>query len=272
MEGNFSFKELYDVTIKSTYPIEVDGYTFEPGEVIAMFDKIALADFKEDKQFITAHGGYQDAPRVFWETTKDVRVSFSQGVFSKTQYALLNNARLLRKDNTDGITVSRRDRLETDENGAVELTEMPNDWNKVFVRCATDGVKMKWENDNGKSLIIYDYSDEDKPIPYLDVIIDYTYNYESDSISVMQIGKALTNGFLQFEGKTRVKDDVTGHNVTALIRIPKLKLTSQLSLRLGQGANPVVGYFNGLIVPTGSKGEATLEIIYLDDDIDADIM
>ena len=77
MEGEFSFKELYDVVLKATYSIEIDGFTFEPGEVIASFDKIALADFKEDKTFITAHGGYQNAARVTWESTKDVRVNFS---------------------------------------------------------------------------------------------------------------------------------------------------------------------------------------------------
>jgi hypothetical protein len=74
--SEFSFSELYDVSLKATYPIEIDGYKFEPGEVIAMFDKIAIADFREDKSFITAHGGFQDATRIVWESTKDVRVNF----------------------------------------------------------------------------------------------------------------------------------------------------------------------------------------------------
>jgi hypothetical protein len=36
----FGLKELTDLTLKATYPIEIAGRTFEPGEVIARFDKI----------------------------------------------------------------------------------------------------------------------------------------------------------------------------------------------------------------------------------------
>jgi hypothetical protein len=40
MENEIGFKELYDVSLKATYPIEVDGETIEVGETIAHFDKI----------------------------------------------------------------------------------------------------------------------------------------------------------------------------------------------------------------------------------------
>jgi len=36
----FGLKELYEVTIRTTYPIEVSGRTLASGEVIAAFDKI----------------------------------------------------------------------------------------------------------------------------------------------------------------------------------------------------------------------------------------
>ena len=49
------------------------------------------------------------------------------------------------------------------------------------------------------------------------------------------------NGFLELEGKTRVKDDTSGLITTGIIKIPKLKLMSGLSIRLGAQANPVVG-------------------------------
>ena len=43
-----NFKELYEVTLKATYPIEVNGRTIEIGETIALFDRIQLANFADD--------------------------------------------------------------------------------------------------------------------------------------------------------------------------------------------------------------------------------
>jgi hypothetical protein len=40
MNNEFGLKELYSVVLKATYPIEIGGRIFEPGEVIARFDKI----------------------------------------------------------------------------------------------------------------------------------------------------------------------------------------------------------------------------------------
>jgi hypothetical protein len=45
MNNEFGLKELYDLTLKATYPIEMQGRIFEPGEVIARFDKIQIANF-----------------------------------------------------------------------------------------------------------------------------------------------------------------------------------------------------------------------------------
>lgn len=40
-----SFKELYDVVLKSTLPIEIGKRKIAPGEVIAAFDTIQLSNF-----------------------------------------------------------------------------------------------------------------------------------------------------------------------------------------------------------------------------------
>jgi hypothetical protein len=37
---NLGFKELYDVSLKATYSMELDGRTIESGETIAVFDRI----------------------------------------------------------------------------------------------------------------------------------------------------------------------------------------------------------------------------------------
>ena len=40
MEQSIGFKELYEVSLKATYPIEVNGEAIEIGETIAVFDSI----------------------------------------------------------------------------------------------------------------------------------------------------------------------------------------------------------------------------------------
>ena len=76
--------------------------------------------------------------------------------------------------------------------------------------------------------------------PYQDIIVDYWYNYTNKS-TTMIVGRPLTNGYLSLTGKTRVKDEVTGQVKTGIINIPKLKLMSDLSMRLGDNATPIMG-------------------------------
>ena len=72
MNTKFGLKELYDLSLKATYPIEMDGRTFEPGEVIARFDKIQLANFREITSRVSANGGYGNSTLVVWEDPKEI--------------------------------------------------------------------------------------------------------------------------------------------------------------------------------------------------------
>ena len=77
--------------------------------------------------------------------------------------------------------------------------------------------------------------------------------------------------YVTLEGRTRIKDDITGENHTAIIYIPKLKITSDFNLTLGQNAQPVVGKFSGTALSVGDKKQSrALEIYFLDEDIDRD--
>jgi hypothetical protein len=95
MINEINFKELYEVSLKATYPIEVGGNSIEVGETIASFDKIQIANFQEIKELASTRGGYNNMALIIWETTKEVKISFTQGVFSKRQFALLSNANLI---------------------------------------------------------------------------------------------------------------------------------------------------------------------------------
>ena len=91
----FGLKELYEVVIKTTYPIEVSGKTLETGEVVASFDKIQIANIQEVKDSVAARGGWDNRGLVFWDSTREVHINFSQGIFSKRQFSLMTNAKLI---------------------------------------------------------------------------------------------------------------------------------------------------------------------------------
>lgn len=255
-----SFKVLENVHLKATYDIEVNGIKFNAGESIAVFDKIQLSNFDEIKEYVAARGGYDNRGHVFWETTKSMRFSFTQGIFSKTQFGLLNNAKVISVSNEEPLLITYDDELESDEIGILRPTKTPVD--QIFVYDKESGNKIEVE----PSGIHFKIKE-----PYKDVIMRYRYNYE-DGATVAKIGQQFLQGFLELEGRTRAKDDTSGLITTGIIKIPKLKLMSGLSMRLGAQANPVVGNFNAEGVPTDSRRNSyVMEMYFLNNDIDSDM-
>ena len=87
------------------------------------------------------------------------------------------------------------------------------------------------------------------------------------------MGQREVQSWVILEGKTRFKDDITGKIKTGFICIPKMRITSDLTMTLGDGVTPVMGTFTATAVPVGKKGtKNVMEIFFLDDDIDSDIM
>lgn len=262
MNNEFSLKELYDVRLKATYPIEIGNHKFVPGETIAFFDELTLANFQEIQKVTSANGGYENRGRVFWTSAKEVQIAFHQGIFSRTQFALMSNARLL-KLSEEAIPISCREvhDIEIGGDGKIELRNEP-----VKLFCYDENFDSVDPISCDGRTVSFDSDQEGKTIT-----IDYEYNYVG-GIQKATIGKELISGFISLEGKTRVKDDITGQTRTGIIKIPKLKIMSSLSMVLGTKANPVVGTFQAIGLPVGARGESeVMEIIFLNDDIDADI-
>lgn len=263
MENEFGLKELTDLTLKATYPIEMAGRIFEPGEVIARFDKIQLANFKEITSRVSANGGFDNRPHVIWEDPKEIQLSFTQGIFSARQFALLSNARLVDRQGEEGIIISDHYSGESDEEGKIlvgkkGISDVFVYDAKTYEKIAPKSVDFK----NGEIVIDFGYKD---------VEVDFNYRYYEKVTSCI-LGRKLIQGYLQLEGKSRVKDDITGKTRTAILRIPRLKLVSDLTMRLGREATPVLANFNAIGLPTGERGnKQIMELLFLSDDIDADM-
>lgn len=262
MEYEFSMKELYDVLLKTTSPIEIAGKKYEEGEVLCVFDKVQISNFNELKTRITAHGGFGDRDRVFWEDTKGIDITLSQGIFNSLQFALLCNAKMIYQKADISISVSKREEQESDDLGNITFSEVPN--SGFFIYDKKTGEKItEYEVIDEKSISIKS--------PYVSVILDYSYNYNNGA-KILTIGQRAIEGFLSLEGKTRVKDDISGKTRTGIIQIPKLKLMSDLSMRLGKNANPVVANFNFKALPVGERHRTeVMNLYFLNDDVDSDM-
>lgn len=262
MENEFGMQELYFVQLKSTSLIEINGREIAAGEVIAAFDKIQIANFKDIHRDVAAQGGYQNRKLVVWNRTEGVDLIFTQGIFSKTQLGLMHNSRLLSIGENQIIRIAQRDELETNGEGVITLTHKPIDsW--IFVYNKETGEKL-----SGLSRI--SEKEIQTPLVYKDVIVDYEYGYDNGA-DVSLIGEDIFDGYVSLEGRSRIKDDVTGETHTAIIYIPKLKITSDFNLTLGQNAQPVVGKFSAVALATGDRKQSkALEIYYLEDDLDKD--
>ena len=262
MDNEFGMQELYFVQLKSTYPIEIKGIQYAAGEVVAAFDKIQIANFSDISKEVAAQGGYQNRKLVVWDRTEGVNLIFTQGVFSKTQLGLMHNARVLSIGEGKRVRIAQRDELETDSGGKITLTHVPIDsW--IFVYNKETGEKLT-------DLSMVDSQTIQTPLIYKEVVVDYEYGYDNGA-DVELIGEEIFDGFLTLEGRSRIKDDITGETHTAIIYIPKLKITSDFNLTLGQNAQPMVGQFKGTALSIGGrKTSKALEIYFLDEDIDRD--
>lgn len=260
-ENEFGLKELYNVVLKATYPIEIGNKEIEEGEVIAYFDSIQISNFQEIKSYVTAHGGFDDRAYVWWETTKEVNFIMERGIFSKVQFSLLSNSNLVHMNENEPILIQTREETESNEQGRFKIKHSTVE--KVFAYDKETGEKLEctW----------VDFTHRQVSKPYTNLVVDYSYEYDNGG-SLVNIGQRLIKGYLRLEGRTKIKDDVTGQTHTGIIIIPKLKLMSDLSMRLGENATPMVGQIRAKLFPDGERTDSrVIEMYFLNDDIDSDM-
>ena len=254
--NDYGIKELYSVALKATYNIEIGGKQYEPGEVILRFDKIQIAHINEDRSSVAATGGNMNQRLITWDNTRDVQFSCSEGVLSKTSLAVLSNSKIAKKLNGEIISVPIVGEEIDPENGVITLKHKPN------------GTGFIYDKETGEKL--YGALTEKTYAATRPVVADYTYDY-TNGADVLELGQRLFKGYIKLEGKMRLKDDSDGHDKTAIVTIPQIRITSSLAMRLGTNANPTVGNFSFIGYPVGMRGaEKVMSIQFLNDDIDSD--
>lgn len=260
----FSFKDFEKVHIKSTYNMEIGNRKISEGETIAYFDKIQIFGLNEVAEHVSARGGYHNREHVFWNIVQEMPLQFAQGVFSQQQLALLMNCHLLQPQ-TLLDPISEYEVFEVDDSLKITLSRENIETDSLYIYNKSTGE------------LITDYTVNDNEItfinltPFTEVICVYEWIYGGSS-SILKVGEELLKGYVSLEGRTRIKDDTEGTVTTGIIKIPKLKLMSDVSIRLGPNASPLVANFKGVAFPVGPRGDSkVLEFYCLDTYLDGDI-
>ena len=262
----------------------------EEGEPVLYFENVSMSVLNEKSSPIMARGGWANLPRVIWEDRSEVQFVLQEGVMSSISFGILLSADMMTSQEEGPLYVSKREGpFEIDTtNGRVFLEHWPVEYptKKTFIYEYDRDVAQK--KIYGKRITGVDdgfgverpclelYQDKalkEKADINKKYIVDYYYEY-SDEALIYTIQKERFNGLFTLEGKFYSKDENEGKNYTNLIYMPKVRVVSDINLRLGERADPTMSVFNIIGMPEnagGNKKSLILEITRLSEDIDGNI-
>jgi hypothetical protein len=290
LDQYFGVKELYEVVLRAKMPMQFGSRYLEKDEPVLYFENISLSVLTENSKPIMARGGWSNLPRVIWEDRSEVQFTLSEGVMSSISMGILLSASVTNRASSESLLVSKREGpfiLNDDHRLFLQEWPVSLEQKKTFI--------FEYERDvaqrkvYGKRIYgITDPLDESKEKPCIEVysdkeltqladinkeyIVDYYYEYRDEAL-VYTIQKERFNGLFTLEGKFYSKDENDGLNYTNLIYMPKVRVMSDINLRLGERTDPSTSVFNIIGIPDsqiGNKNGLILEITRLSDDIDVD--
>ena len=230
-------------------------------------------------------------PRVIWEDRSEVTFSLTEGVMSSISMGILLSASVTdAKQVQDSVLVQKKEGPFYLDEGRIYLKHMPIMYpkKKIFIYEYERDVAQKkvygeldLENNKYNPLLetteycLRVYNDKEKTQeadPEKQYIVDYYYEYKDEAL-IYTIQKERFNGLFTLEGKFYSKDENGGLNYTNIIYMPKVRVVSDINLRLGERADPTTAVFNIIGLPentAGNKKSLVLEITRLSEDIDND--
>lgn len=294
MDNFAGIKELYDVSIRLNRPVELSNRKYNINETILSFKTVELAQIQERKREVQARGGTNNNPLINWEIDKEMNFAVQHGVLSPVSWSLLSNSQMKEPKFKSVCFKEEVKTIEDDRYCYVELKYCPNSCEvKLGAQPNPDNeplpmgrredlmlkpllpTKTKWiyVYDNETGLPVYEFQIYGNKLffnkPYREVTVDYTFTYE-DKIKVIEVGNRLLNGFLRLDGKMSVKDEKSGEVTTAILELPKIKLSSNLSMRLGMNYDSSTVsdfYFTGY---PGEDSKTVANITFLNKELTGD--
>lgn len=275
----------------------MDGRQYDINESILTFSKAEIAQVNEIKSLNAARGGYHNPALVSWEIDREVTFAITHGVLSPRSWSILSNSQIkqpniksvqyneelyaIEDSNYCYITLkycpNNIERLGAQENPNFE--PLPMGRRPELALKPLPPSKTKWifcyDMETGKRIMNFEVCQNRVffKAPHRKVQVDYTFNYE-DKIKVIEVGNRLFNGFLRVDGKMSVKDQNSGEVTTAILELPKIKLSSSLSIKLGSNyESSVISDFYFVGYPDDSRRneeQAVAYITFLDKELTGD--
>ena len=287
----FGHKELYEVVLRAKDPMWFGDRYIEAQEPVLYFNNVNMSLLTEQNRPIFARGGFGNMPRVIWDERSEVQFQMLDGVMSSVGMSILLSANVT--SNSDKVLyINKREGPFIPTIGAnnvpyVDLQHNPVDTTikKTFIfEYDRQAIQNKIYGKRVAGIVdgfgnpvyrIELYQDKNLSTPAENnrkYVVDYYYEYR-DKALIYTVQKERFNGLFTLEAKFYSKDENEGINYTNVLYMPKVRVVSNINLRLGERADPTVSTFNiiGLPETVGDYKSLIMDITRLDQDIDADI-
>lgn len=285
----FGHKELYEVVLRAKNSMQFGNRYIEADEPVLYFNNVNMSLLNEQNRPVFARGGWANMPRVIWDERSEVQFQIIEGVMSSVGMSILLSANVLSEQSKQPLYIHMKEGpKQCSFNNILDLKHWPVEYpeKKTFIfDYENDAIQrkiygQKYRTDNTIEEK-YDYprlaifSDKNCQNPITNggnFVIDYYYKYEDEAL-IYSVQKERFNGLFTLEAKFYSKDENEGNNYTNVLYMPKVRIVSDISLRLGERADPTVSTFNiiGLPETVGDQKNLIMEITRLGQDIDADI-
>lgn len=272
IDSYFGTKELYEVALKANTPMTFGSRRIEKGEPVLYFEKVNMAMLNEQNRPIMARGGWGNMPHVIWEDRSEMTFTLTEGVMSAVGMGILTSASVLTKEqarNGNLYLPKKEGPFSLDVfSKNYTLSRVPAKEKQIFCyEYAYDVIQKRVDFELQDNVLSIKNGDINK-----EYLIDYYFRYGEEALCYL-IEKERFNGTFLLEAKFYTKDENDGINVTNVITMPKVRVVSDINLRLGERADPTVSVFNIIAMPDRAEDSENLlmKIVRLDEDIDAGI-
>lgn len=264
-EFYFGTKELYEATLRANTPMNFGSRKVEVDEPILYFEKVNIASLSESSRPIMARGGWGNTPYVIWDDRSELTFTLSEGVMSSIGLAMLTNA-VVKTPQDGNLYLPKREGPFSLEKGKYILERKPAIDKPIFCfEYANDAIQQKIKEFTvDENTLTIEGADESK-----EYLLDYRFRYGDDAL-IYLIKKERFNGTFSLEGKFYTKDEIDGINSTNVLIMPKVRVVSDINLRLGERVDPTVSTFNIIGMPANDADgqQMLMKIIKLGEDID----
>lgn len=264
-------KDLEHVVIKARQNTNLGAKVVEKGEPIIYFENLQIAMLTENSSIIAARGGLHNEARVVWEDRNDTVFQFSNGTINPISLNFLLEAKVLAKQ--EGLVVPYKEKCIVDDEGNVFLTYQQAENTKLFTYLYDYNNIQKrlypaistYTTAAGEDATKLSFSPE---LAGEVILCDYYFVYGKESISYSMSRERFSSSYL-LEATFQLKDENEGLIRTGIITMPKIAILSNINLRLGERADPMVSTFRIIAMPENVKdaSEEVCRITYLDEDI-----